>query len=240
MGEGKPVELDGLRLEGAKRLSPGFRLGGALQNRLLVTEIGHDQRRFDARDLRDDFGDLVANRERLGAIIIAVAGDQDLGLDLPEPVENALHAEIGRSARPDRPERRGREQPNDRLGLIGHKRRDPVALANALSAQKLLGPADRRMEFRPGQGFLDLVLAPENQGVVVIVLAQQVFSIVETGAFEEFRFFEPLAQSENRTRRPCRRSRPESPRPSTRTLRFREPRSREDPRRIGGWRRTPH
>ena len=53
------------------------------------------------------------------------------------------------------------------------------------------------MELRPGQGFLDLVLTPENQGVIVIVLAQQVFSIVEASAFEEFRFFEPFAQFED-------------------------------------------
>ena len=98
MGEGKPVEFDRLRL--VRRRAPLARVSP--WRRVANSAACHRDRRrsarLDARDLRDDFSDLVADGERLGAVVIAVAGDKDLGLDLPEPVENALHAEIGRSA----------------------------------------------------------------------------------------------------------------------------------------------
>jgi hypothetical protein len=59
----------------------------------------------DAGDLRGDFGVFGQAVDRFAVVPVGVNAEQDLGFDLPETVENALDAEVGRSRRPDRTER---------------------------------------------------------------------------------------------------------------------------------------
>jgi hypothetical protein len=73
---------------------------------------------LDARQLGDDLGELVEH-EGLAAVVVAVAGDQHLGLDLAEAVEHALHAEVGRAGRPDGAELAAASMPITASGMFG-------------------------------------------------------------------------------------------------------------------------
>ena len=172
-------------------------LAGPLQDRFRLAQIGHDQRVLDAWDFLDDLQDLIAGWDGLAVVVVAVAGDQQLGPDLPEAVENAAHAEIGRCARPDGAERGGREEANDGFGHVGHKRRDPVALANPPCAHRLLRPADRRVQGGPAQRFPPLALAPENQRRTFVIFAQEIFGIVKARAFKKFCILKTLTLPKN-------------------------------------------
>ena len=70
----------------------------------------------------------------LAAIEIAVSGDQHARLDLAEAIEDALHAEIGRTRRPDRADRRGAERGDDRFRQVRHVRRRRDRRPNARAA----------------------------------------------------------------------------------------------------------
>ena len=65
--------------------------------------------------------------EPLAAVRVAVDGEQDRRRDLAEPIEDALHAEIRRTRRPDGADRRSAERRNDRLGRVRHDAGDAVA-----------------------------------------------------------------------------------------------------------------
>ena len=67
------------------------------------------------------------------AVEIAVGGNQDAWLDLTEPIEHALHAEVRRARRPDRADRGRAERRDDRLGQVRHVSGDPVARADSAS-----------------------------------------------------------------------------------------------------------
>jgi hypothetical protein len=49
---------------------------------------------------RGDLRQLVGDVDRLAVVVVAIAGDEHLRLDLPDAVEYALHPEIGRARRP--------------------------------------------------------------------------------------------------------------------------------------------
>ena len=60
-----------------------------------------------------------ANVEPFAAVVVAVAGDQHLGFDLPEPVERSLDAEVRRAGRPDGADARRCQHRDNRLGDVG-------------------------------------------------------------------------------------------------------------------------
>ena len=62
----------------------------------------------------EDLPDSRQRVVRLSAVEIAVGRDEHSGLDLPEAIDHALHAEVGRAGRPDRANRRGAERRDDR------------------------------------------------------------------------------------------------------------------------------
>ena len=88
------------------------------------------------RQLGDDLCELVGDVDGLAVVVVAVAGDQHLRLDLAEAVEHALHAEVGRAGRPHRADRRRRQHADDALGHVGQDGGDPVAGADARLAQR--------------------------------------------------------------------------------------------------------
>jgi hypothetical protein len=112
-------------------------------------------------------------------VVVAVDGDQHLGLDLSEAVDHAGDTELGGAARPDRPDA-GRGQHGDhRLGHVGQVGGDPVALGHPEPAQPgrdrrhpttQLGVADRAQ--LPG-------LVAEQQRRVVVVATQRQLGMVE-------------------------------------------------------------
>ncbi len=73
--------------------------------------------------------------ERLAAVLVAVDGEQQGGLDLREAVGDAAGAEVGRGARPDRADRGAGEQRRDRLRHVRDVGDDAVAGADPLCAQ---------------------------------------------------------------------------------------------------------
>jgi hypothetical protein len=74
---------------------------------------------LQARQARADLGDLLAAIDELLAVPVAGDREQHLGLELPEAVEDAAGAELGRTRRPDRAQARGREERDERLGMFG-------------------------------------------------------------------------------------------------------------------------
>jgi hypothetical protein len=129
---------------------------------------------------------------RLAAVVVAVDGDQHLGLDLAEAVEHALHAEIGRARAPHRAQARGRQHRDDRLGHVRQLGGDAVAAPDAGRLERMMQPADRGVEVAPAHLAADLVLAAEDQRDRVVVPAQQVAREVEPRVGKEARTRHPV------------------------------------------------
>ena len=71
--------------------------------------------------------DLLRNVDRLAVVPIAVDGEEQLWLDLPETVEHAALAEVRRAGGEDRAERGGGEHDRDRFRHVRQHRGDAVA-----------------------------------------------------------------------------------------------------------------
>ena len=92
-------------------------------------EVGEDDRRRQARQRGADGGHLIGPVDRAVAVPVAVDREQHLRLDLAEPVDHAAGAELRRAARPDRAERRGRQERDHRLRHVREVGGHPVAAA---------------------------------------------------------------------------------------------------------------
>ncbi len=84
----------------------------------------------------DDLGDLVLDRNRLAVVPVAIDGEEHARLDLPEAVEHAAHAEIGRARRPHRAEAGAAQHRDDGLGHVGNVGGDTVARGDAVGLQR--------------------------------------------------------------------------------------------------------
>ena len=73
--------------------------------------------------------------KRLAAVRVAVDGEEDLGLDLGEAVDDRAGAEVGRAGRPDRADRRGGEEADERFGAVREVGGDAVAALDSQGAQ---------------------------------------------------------------------------------------------------------
>ena len=109
-------------------------------------KIGHVDLRIEVRHHHDLaqagqlFRDLGHARERvvlLAVVAVAVGAEQHLGLDLAEAVEHALHAEVGRAARPHGAEARRGEHRGGRFREVGQIAGDAIALADAHVGERL-------------------------------------------------------------------------------------------------------
>ncbi len=194
MRERQALERERGRRARLHGIGPGLRAGALVDQAGIevlhhvrgAAEIGHHDDRAQRRQLGDDLAELVGDVEGLAAVVVAVAGDQHLGLDLAEAVEHALDAEIGRAGRPHRTDRSGGEHADDALGHVGHDGGHPVADAHAGLAQGLRGARDLGGELAPAHAALDLVLAPEHERVAVAILVlEQVLGEVQARARKE-------------------------------------------------------
>ena len=75
----------------------------------------------------DDLVDLLGPVDVLGAVAVAVDGDEHDRLDLGEAVDHRAHAELRRAARPHRADRRRGEEGDQRLGDVRGVGDDTVA-----------------------------------------------------------------------------------------------------------------
>ena len=83
----------------------------------------------------------------LAVVRVSVAGDQDLRLDLGEPVDHAARAEIRRAGRPDRAQAGRGEQADDGLGDVRQQGDDAVPAADAEGTQPAGHPGHLPGEF---------------------------------------------------------------------------------------------
>ncbi len=151
----------------------------------LRRDVGHQQHAPDGGQLGEDVGQLGDHRMRLAAIMIAVHRHQEFRLDLAEPVDHALDAEIRRARGKRGAEAGGGQHGDDGLRHIRHIGGNAVAGAQPLGAEGLLQPRHGRVQRPPAHASPHLVLAPEYQGVAVVAPAQEVFGEVELRIGEE-------------------------------------------------------
>ena len=127
-------------VEGQRLEAPwGVRMAGeSRRNRILFfAEHRNPQQVFDA-------GDGIAHRPRslphvepLAAVAVAVAGDQHLGLNLPEAIQRALDAEIRRAGGPNRADAGRGEHRHHRLRHVRQPPSDAISPFNAERNQRL-------------------------------------------------------------------------------------------------------
>jgi hypothetical protein len=119
--------------------------------------------------------------DRLGVVEIAVGGEKYLGLDLPEAVEDALRAEVGRARGPRRPEAGRGEHRDDRAGYVGQVGGDPVPGLDPGGPQGLGQARHLGIQLGVGDGRLEAFLAPEDEGDRAVPPPEQVLREIETG-----------------------------------------------------------
>jgi len=144
--------------------------------------IRDDDQLFQGRQAFEDFIELGALVDGFAGITVAGAGDQHLGLDLAEAVDDALGAEVWRGARPDRAEAGGGQHADQGLPGIGHARGDPVPPADTGRPQAVLQAGDVGGQFGVGQLFALAVLADRHHRRVIVAATQQVFGKIQARA----------------------------------------------------------
>ena len=112
--------------------------------------------------------------------MVSIDRYHDGWFNLTEAVNDTLHAKVGGGRRPCCANGRCCQHRDDSLGHVWHVATYPVALANAFGAQCLRKLGDRNVELSPRKAAFDLVLAPENQRVIVVITNQQVLGKVQT------------------------------------------------------------
>ena len=206
------VEGDGfedqLRLSGCGALRTGDSLGPAdtLRARRALRELVVDPDGvLDRRQRIAGLHALGAAVDALAAVAVAVDADEDLRLDLREPVQDALRAEVRAAGGPHRADAGRGELRDDRVRGVGQEGRDGIADADAPGAQ--CGGQTGDLAAQLGPGDLDRLgaLLDEQQGRAVVGGgAEDVLGEVQSGAGKP-------ARAGHRRRpggRRCRGSRP--------------------------------
>ena len=189
-------ELPGLGEEVGPRSRVGHRVLG----------VGDVDDVLERGEGRADQGELLAPVEAPVAEAVAADREQDLRPELPEAVDHATGAELGRNARPDRSEARSGGERNERLGDVREVRGDEIALADAEAYEPCACPGDLVAQLAEGQleRGAGLTLRDDRNGICIFGLTEQV-----------------LGEVERRTRKPARC--PASPRSRGRARTARAP-----------------
>ncbi len=187
MIERQPLEGERLRRERLEERCKRLRARHACRHGIRLAEIGHDHDLAGRRQLAGDRLQLVGDFDLLAVVPVAVDGHEYLGLDLPEAVEHAALAEVGRARREDGAERGDRQHQRDGFRQVGQHGGDAVALSHARRGKRLLQARDQRVEFVPGEPGGDLVLAAEDHGVAAAGRLQQVFREIDFGVGKKLR-----------------------------------------------------
>ena len=154
------------------------RAGLAVNDQML-----HRRQRFP--QLRDNIDAVEVD----AAIANAVAGDQHLGLDLPEAIQHRVGPHVGCADAPDATDAHHRKESDDRLRGIGQVRRHPVARLHALLAQVQRQRSDLAPQLRPVQFAVLAVLVAADQRlqagrVRLVHMPEYLVHIVELRALE--------------------------------------------------------
>ena len=165
MVEGQRLEFDRARLMRGDEVLQRDAVQHLRNERVGLADI-FDQDRPPRRELLRHRGEFLGNVLQPAVVPVAVAGDEEHGLDLAEAVEDAPLAEIGGAGGPDRADGGGGQHAGDRLGHVRHHRGDAVALPHAGGAKGLLQAGDERVQLVPAHATAHLVLAAEDQRVV--------------------------------------------------------------------------
>ncbi len=140
--------------------------------------------RLEGGELLLDLGDDRDTVVLLPPEAVAVDGQQDLGLDLRETVNHTADAELGRAARPHRPEAGGGQERDQRFRDVGQQCRHPVAPSHTETPQ----PGGRRSHLRRQFGVAEAAHRARFRGShyrhMVVAAAQGMFRIVEFSAGE--------------------------------------------------------
>ena len=184
MGEGHGVELERAGL--GEELVPAERAGQGIVGAARVGDVD------DVRERRQplpDRGDLLAAVDVLVAVAVAGDREQDLRLELAEPVEHAARPELGRAGRPDRAEAGGREERDERLRDVRQVGDDPVAAAHAEPLQPGARPGHllAQLAERQLERVARLRAGDDRDGVHVLVAAEHVLGVVQPRAGEPLR-----------------------------------------------------
>ena len=178
MVERKPAELD---LPRAPRADEVVEPGGVGDRRDvgIRLRVGDDDHALHRRETPDDLRQAVEARVPLPLPEVAIGRQEDARFDLPEAVEHALHAEVGRGGRDRGPEARRGEHVHDGLRHVGHVAGHPVARLDSERVQRL-GEARRRVvQLGPGEVATDAVLGPEEERRPVVPAPEQVLRVVQ-------------------------------------------------------------
>ena len=169
-----------------EEIVPGDRVGKRVVLPADVRDV-HDG--LDAWKLAAHLRDLLAPVDLLVAVPVAGDGEDDLRLELPEAVEHAAHAELGRARRPDRAEARAREEADQRLGDVREVGDYSVAAADAQALQAGAGARDLLTEVaeRQLEGRAGLRVRDDRALVDVLVAADHVLGEVQARAREPLR-----------------------------------------------------
>jgi hypothetical protein len=145
--------------------------------------------RLEAREPCADLGDLLAAVDQLLAVAVTGDGEEHFRLELPEPVEDAADAELGRTRRPDRAEARGREERDERLRDVRQVRDDPVTGTDAETLEAHAGASDLlpKIAERQLHRLARLRVRDDRDGVDVLVTAEHVLRVVQPCTREPLR-----------------------------------------------------
>ena len=184
MREGQGLELERLALREERVPGDGVRKGIVRAARVRDVDDG-----FEAGQTVADLGHLLAAIDRL--VSVAVSGDceQDLGLQLAEPVKDAADAELRRARGPDRPQARGGDEGDERLRDVGQVGDDAVAGTDAEPLQAGPGARDLLPEVPEGELLRRSRLRERDHcdRVEILVATDQVLRVVQAGAGEPLR-----------------------------------------------------
>ena len=131
----------------------------------------------------DDLAQLAAAAELLAAVAVAAGAEQNLRLQLPEPVQRPPPAVVGRAAGPDRADADGGQHRDDRLRDVRQVGRHPVPRPHAQVPQPGAEDPHRAAQLGPVHGGGRRGLAGVQQGGLAGPLAaQHVVRVVQPGA----------------------------------------------------------
>src|SRR5215211_6907912 len=142
----------------------------------------------DRWQFRRNGSSLGRNVDNLAVVKIAIAGNQDLGLDLAEAIENSALAEVGRAGRPDGTDGIHGKESGDCVGMIGNDGAHTVARSRARRSQQRGDGRNFRLQLTPAQGETKPVLATKNDcRLVAIRMLKEILRIVEPSLGKEAR-----------------------------------------------------
>src|SRR5947209_3932967 len=119
--------------------------------------------------------------EPLPSISVTIHSDQDLRVDLFEPVNHAGCAKVWRAARPGRPNAGASQEGDDRLWHVWEIRRDSIPLPHPHICQRRRHGGGPHPEFLPTHfgSFFSALASADECGANVVLVAKNVFCVIQ-------------------------------------------------------------